>query len=85
MKISKNLFPYFKQQIQVLEFLQKHIFSKIPKEFKKYYAFGGGTALSLCYFHHRLSFDVDIFIYPNSAKKTSSIIFNLEEDEFALA
>ena len=61
------------------------LFSKIPKEFKKYYAFGGGTALSLCYFHHRLSFDVDIFIYPNSAKKTSSIIFNLEEDEFALA
>jgi len=63
MKISKNLFPYFKQQIQVLGFLQKHVFSKIPKEFKKYYAFGGGTALSLCYFQHRLSFDVDIFIY----------------------
>ncbi len=65
MKISKNLLPYFKNQISTLEFLQDYIFSNIPKEFKNYYAFGGGTALSLCYFHHRLSFDVDIFIYDN--------------------
>ena len=65
MKISKNLLPYFKNQISTLEFLENYIFSNIPKEFKNYYAFGGGTALSLCYFHHRLSFDVDIFIYDN--------------------
>ncbi len=65
MKISKNLLPFFKNQISTLELLQKNIFSKFPKEFKNYYAFGGGTALSLCYFQHRLSFDVDIFIYDN--------------------
>jgi len=64
-KISKNLLPFFKNQISTLELLQKNIFSKFPKEFKNYYAFGGGTALSLCYFQHRLSFDVDIFIYDN--------------------
>jgi len=65
MKISKNLFPHFKEQIEVLEFLQDNILSKIPKEYKNYYAFGGGTALSLCYFQHRLSFDIDVFIYDN--------------------
>jgi len=63
MKISKNLLQYFKSQIETLEFLQKNIFSRIPKEFKNYYAFGGGTALSLCYFQHRFSFDIDIFVY----------------------
>lgn len=65
MKILKHLYPYFKHQIKTLEFLEENIFSKIPKEFKNYYAFGGGTALSLCYFHHRLSFDIDIFIYDS--------------------
>jgi len=34
MKISKNLILPFKLQIDTLEFLQKHIFFKIPKEFK---------------------------------------------------
>ena len=63
MKISKSLLQHFKPQIEALEFLQKHILSKIPKEFKNYYAFGGGTALSLCYFQHRLSFDIDIFVF----------------------
>ena len=43
MKISKNLLQHFKLQIETLEFLQKNIFSKIPKGFKNYYAFGGGT------------------------------------------
>jgi len=62
--LEKKLFKYLDKDEKII-FLQKakDIFSKIPKEFKKYYAFRGGTALSLCYFQHRLSFDIDIFIY----------------------
>ena len=83
MKISKNLLQHFKPQIEALEFLLKHIFSKIPKEFKNYYAFGGGTALSLCYFQHRLSFDVDIFIYDAQLMNyiNPQIFFEDIEDE----
>ena len=83
MKISKNLLQHFKPQIETLEFLLKHIFSKIPKEFKNYYAFGGGTALSLCYFQHRLSFDTDIFVYDAQMIDyiNPQIIFEDIEDE----
>ncbi len=83
MKISKNLLQHFKPQIETLEFLLKNIFSKIPKEFKNYYAFGGGTALSLCYFQHRLSFDVDIFIYDAQLMNyiNPQIFFEDIEDE----
>jgi len=83
MKISKNLLQHFKPQIEALEFLLKHIFSRIPKEFKSYYAFGGGTALSLCYFQHRLSFDIDIFIYDAQLMNyiNPQIFFEDIEDE----
>jgi len=83
MKISKNLIQHFKPQIETLEFLQKNIFSKIPKEFKSYYAFGGGTALSLCYFQHRLSFDIDIFVYDVQLMNyiNPQIFFDDIEDE----
>ena len=83
MKISKNLLQYFKSQIETLEFLQKNIFSRIPKEFKSYYAFGGGTALSLCYFQHRLSFDIDIFVYDVQLMNyiNPQIFFDDIEDE----
>jgi len=74
MKISDRLFPYFKEQIETLEFLESNVLSKIPKSFKKYYAFGGGTALSLCYYQHRLSFDIDLFVYDNQFKKIDNII-----------
>jgi len=77
------LLQHFKPQIETLEFLLKNIFSKIPKEFKNYYAFGGGTALSLCYFQHRLSFDVDIFIYDAQLMNyiNPQIFFEDIEDE----
>lgn len=31
------------------------------------FAFGGGTALSAFYWHHRYSTDIDIFLYPDGS------------------
>lgn len=49
----------FQGQIDALRFLKKEILIKVPQDA---WALGGGTALSLFYFNHRLSFDVDLIV-----------------------
>lgn len=52
---------HFKKQIKALE-LFFPINKKIYPKNLPHIVFGGGTALSMYYFHHRLSFDVDLFL-----------------------
>lgn len=48
------------EQIKALELFFKDAFSStIDRNVIK---FGGGTALSIYYFQHRLSFDIDLFL-----------------------
>jgi len=49
----------FDKQIKALNVINSTILNKIPLDS---WAFGGGTALSLFHFNHRLSFDIDIFV-----------------------
>lgn len=51
---------YYSEQIIALElFLNETGAKSIPNEKLK---FGGGTALAIYYFQHRLSFDIDLFV-----------------------
>jgi len=50
---------HFKDQIEALKTAADHALAKIPRSA---WTFGGGTALAMFYFEHRLSYDVDIFI-----------------------
>ena len=49
----------FKNQIEALQIAYDTALNKIPA---RIWSWGGGTALSLYYFRHRNSFDIDIFI-----------------------
>jgi predicted nucleotidyltransferase component of viral defense system len=50
----------YQEQIIALELFFKDAFPKtLLKDIIK---FGGGTALSIYYFQHRLSFDIDLFL-----------------------
>jgi predicted nucleotidyltransferase component of viral defense system len=58
----KNLNGYlanFKKQIQAFEIIYKESLHKIPSTA---WSWGGGTVLSIYYFRHRMSFDLDIFV-----------------------
>ncbi len=62
--INPNKLEFIKEsyqdQITALELFFKDAFAKtLPKDIIK---FGGGTALSIYYFQHRLSFDIDLFL-----------------------
>jgi len=62
--INQEKLPFIKEnyqeQIRALELFFQDAFPKsLPKEVIK---FGGGTALSIYYFQHRLSFDIDLFL-----------------------
>lgn len=52
--------------------LQKIVFDKISKEkyFRESFYFGGGTALSVFYFNHRYSVDLDFFSEKEFDKNT---------------
>lgn len=54
------IFKNYKEQIDALDYFFKESGAKnIPSSKIK---FGGGTALSIYYFQHRLSFDIDLFV-----------------------
>jgi len=56
----KFIHENYREQIEALELFFKDAFpSTINKNVLK---FGGGTALSIYYFQHRLSFDIDLFL-----------------------
>jgi len=54
----------FKAQIETLESLYYELIKDIEDKtaIETWWVFGGGTALSLFYFNHRKSFDIDIFV-----------------------
>ena len=54
----------FKPQIEALNSVYLELIKDIEDkvELKNWWAFGGGTALSIFHFQHRKSFDIDIFI-----------------------
>lgn len=53
----------YKEQIEALELFFPIIEEAVSKGFKKEaLSFGGGTALAIYYFKHRLSFDIDLFV-----------------------
>jgi predicted nucleotidyltransferase component of viral defense system len=60
--VKKNMNGFsnnFSKQLDALKILCSEVLSKIPLHI---WSFGGGTALSLFYFQHRRSYDIDIFI-----------------------
>jgi len=62
--INQNKLEFIKEnyqdQIKALELFFMDAFPKtLPRDIIK---FGGGTALSIYYFQHRLSFDIDLFL-----------------------
>jgi len=54
----------FKQQIDALNSIYYNLLQPIEKQtsMSKWWLFGGGTALSIFHFQHRISFDLDIFV-----------------------
>ena len=50
----------YKEQIEALELFFKDAYSSSLDN--NAIKFGGGTALSIYYFQHRLSFDIDLFL-----------------------
>ena len=57
---TKFITEHYKFQIEAfVQFQKDSQFSLIPKSKIK---FGGGTALAMYYFQHRLSFDIDLFV-----------------------
>ncbi len=59
MQNMNGFFSDFAMQIEALKSAYTTALHKIPDSA---WSFGGGTALALCYWRHRRSFDVDIFI-----------------------
>lgn len=66
-RILSNMNGYlknFKPQIEALNSVYFELIKGIEDkvELKNWWAFGGGTALSIFHFQHRKSFDIDIFV-----------------------
>jgi predicted nucleotidyltransferase component of viral defense system len=69
----------FKDQKEAFDYIYKEILKNIPIE---NWSFGGGTALSMFYFQHRASFDIDIFVNDPQYFTFLSPKFYLEESDF---
>ena len=50
------------EQIDALNSFIKDAFAYLPNQNNSLIRFGGGTALAIYYFQHRLSFDIDLFV-----------------------
>ncbi len=59
MKNLSGFLVNFKEQIEALENTYNEILKNIPVNA---WSFGGGTALAIYHFEHRMSFDIDIFV-----------------------
>jgi predicted nucleotidyltransferase component of viral defense system len=53
---------YYQNQIETLKDFIKEAYPNLPNKDSSCVRFGGGTALAMYYFQHRLSFDVDLFV-----------------------
>jgi hypothetical protein len=52
---------HYSDQIQAFKWLIEERFDALPNGDSSLLRFGGGTALAMYYFQHRLSFDIDLF------------------------
>ena len=52
----------YKEQINALNEFIKEAYPYLPDKNNSLIKFGGGTALAIYYFQHRLSFDIDLFV-----------------------
>lgn len=53
---------HYSEQIHALNSFIKDVYPYLPHQDHSLIRFGGGTALALYYFQHRLSFDIDLFV-----------------------
>lgn len=53
---------YYINQIETLNCFINDAYPNLPNQDNSKVRFGGGTALAIYYFQHRLSFDVDLFV-----------------------
>lgn len=53
---------HYINQIETLNDFIKDAYPNLPNQDSSQIRFGGGTALAIYYFQHRLSFDVDLFV-----------------------
>lgn len=53
---------HYSEQIDALNGFIKDAFPYLPNQDNSFIRFGGGTALAIYYFQHRLSFDIDLFV-----------------------
>lgn len=53
---------HYSEQIHALNSFIQDVYSYLPNQDHSLIRFGGGTALAIYYFQHRLSFDIDLFV-----------------------
>ena len=53
---------HYIDQVDTLNGFIKEAFPYLPHKDNSLIMFGGGTALAIYYFQHRLSFDIDLFV-----------------------
>jgi predicted nucleotidyltransferase component of viral defense system len=62
MKNINFIQEHYTEQIHALNSFIKDVYHLLPNKDKSMIRFGGGTALAIYYFQHRLSFDIDLFV-----------------------
>ena len=62
MKNIDFLREHYSEQINALNSFIKDVYHFLPHQDHSLIRFGGGTALAMYYFQHRLSFDIDLFV-----------------------
>ena len=53
---------HYSEQIDALNHFIEDAYQFLPNQDHSLIRFGGGTALAIYYFQHRLSFDIDLFV-----------------------
>ncbi|QOY53174.1 nucleotidyl transferase AbiEii/AbiGii toxin family protein [Candidatus Sulfurimonas baltica] len=62
MKNIEFIKEHYSEQIHALNSFIQDAYSSLPNKDYSTIRFGGGTALAIYYFQHRLSFDIDLFV-----------------------
>ncbi len=62
MKNIAFLHEHYLEQIQALNHFMADTYAFLPYKDRSLIRFGGGTALAIYYYQHRLSFDIDLFV-----------------------
>lgn len=62
MKNIEFLHEHYLEQIQALNHFIEDAYKFLPQKNHSLIRFGGGTALAIYYYQHRLSFDIDLFV-----------------------